>query len=75
MKQAEDFRKAGWKITGKNKVEYLKALCEKAKKNIDGLGITRDNVKEISKYAYQQYQLGRYDETEAEYMTAHRRRK
>lgn len=75
MKQAEDFRKAGWKITGKNKVEYLKSLCEKAKKNIDGLGITRDNVKEISKYAYQQYQLGRYDETEAEYMTAHRRRK
>ena len=75
MKQAEDFRKAGWKITESNRGEYLKELCKKAKKNIDGLGITRDNVNKISQYAYEQYQLGRYDETEAEYMSIHRRQK
>ena len=75
MKQAEDFRKAGWEITKENRGEYLRELCKKAKKNIDDLGITRDNVKEISQYAYEQYQLGRYDETEAEYMLIRRRRK
>ena len=74
MKQAEEFRKAGWEITENNKGEYLKELCKKARKNIDDLGITRDNVEEISQYAYQQYQLGRYDETEAEYMLLHRRK-
>ena len=74
MKQAEEFRKAGWEITKENRGEYLKELCKKAKKNLDALGITQDNVSEISDYAYQQYQLGRYDETEAEYMLIYNRR-
>ena len=74
MKQAEEFRKAGWEITKENRSEYLKELCKKAKKNLDALGITQDNVSEISDYAYQQYQLGRYDETEAEYMLIYNRR-
>ena len=74
MKQAEEFRKAGWEITKENRSEYLKELCKKAKKNLDALGIEQDNVSEISDYAYQQYQLGRYDETEAEYMSIYNRR-
>lgn len=74
MKQAEEFRKVGWEITKENRSEYLKELCKKAKKNLDALGITQDNVSEISDYAYQQYQLGRYDETEAEYMLIYNRR-
>ena len=75
MKQAEDSRKAGWKITESNRGEYLKELCKRAKKNLDGLGITSDNVNKISQYAYEQYQLGRYDETEAEFMSIYRRQK
>lgn len=67
MKQAEEFRKAGWEITKENRGEYLKELCKKAKKNLDALGITQDNVSEISDYAYRMYFDGRYDEVEAEY--------
>lgn len=68
MKQAEDFRKAGWEITKENRREYLKELCKKAKKNIDSYGVTYDNVGEISKYAEKQFIRDRYDEVEAEYM-------
>ena len=74
MKQAEDFRQAGWTITRENRTEYLAQLCEKCKKSIDNLGITSDNVGEISEYAKLMYSKHRYDEVEAEYMTSRRSR-
>ena len=74
LKQAEDFRKTVWIITRENQGEYLTRLCEKCKIHIDKLGITRDNVEEISQYAQQMYFKGRYDEVEAEY-NAMRRKK
>ncbi len=74
MKQAEDFRQAGWTITRENRTEYLAQLCEKCKKRIDKLGITSDNVGEISKYAKFQFNQHRFDEVEAEYMTARRKK-
>lgn len=73
MKQAEDFRQAGWTITRENRGEYLDALCKKCKERIDKLGVTRDNVGEISKYAADMYLGERYDEVEAEFMSLRRR--
>ncbi len=74
MKQAEDFRQSGWTITRENRGEYLDALCKKCKEHIDKLGITRDNVGEISDYAKFQLDQKRFDEVEAEYMTARRKK-
>lgn len=73
MKQAEDFRQAGWTITRENRGEYLDALCKKCKEHIDKLGVTRNNVGEISKYAADMYLVERYDEVEAEFMSLRRR--
>ena len=67
VKQAEDFRQAGWIINRKNREEYLVALCKKCKERIDKLGITRDNVGELSDYAARMYHNRRFDEVEAEY--------
>lgn len=75
MRQAENFRLSGWKITAENRGEYIKALCEKCKKRIDKLGITHSNVGDISKYAEYQFERGRYDEVEAEFMAKRRRTK
>lgn len=72
LKQATDFRKAGWNITRENYAEYLKALIEKCERVIDKAKITRYNVNEISNYAEQQYLRGRYDEVEAELMVKRR---
>ena len=74
MRQAEDFRLSGWKITAKNRGEYIKALCQKCKKKIEKLGVTYDNVGDISKYAVHQFEQGRYDEVEAEFMINRRRK-
>ena len=46
---------------------------QKSKERIDKLGITRDNVGEISKYAADMYLGERYDEVEAEFMSLRRR--
>nr|DAJ71495.1 MAG TPA: minor capsid protein 2 [Caudoviricetes sp.] len=73
MKQAENFREAGWNITRENRGEYLKELCKNAKNNIDNYGVTYDNVGEISEYAKKQFMRGRYDEVEAEYMSIKKR--
>lgn len=73
MKQAEDFRQSGWTITRENRGEYLDALCKKCRERIDKLGITRDNVGEISKYAADMYLGDRFDEVEAEFMSLRRR--
>ncbi len=73
-RQAYDYRSTGREITEENKGEYLRALCSRAKKNLDSLGITSDNVGEISDYATVMYNRGRYDETEAEYMALKRKK-
>lgn len=70
MKQAENFREAGWNITRENYGEYMQELCKKAKKNIDNAGTNEYNVSEISKYATINYRQGRFDEVEAEWMVA-----
>lgn len=75
MRQAENFRMSGWKITAENRGEYIKALCEKCKKRIEKLGITHSNVGDISEYAEYQFDRGRYDEVEAEFMAKRRRKK
>lgn len=71
-KQASDY---GMEIVGDNYTEYMKALMKKAKRHIDKLGITRENVSELSTYAKDCYNVGRYDEVEAEYMAANRKRR
>lgn len=70
VKQASDY---GTKITKDNYAEYMETLVKKAKKNIDKLGITRENVSELSPYAKDCYNVGRYDEVEAEYMAVNRK--
>ena len=74
MKQAEDFRQSGCVITRENRAEYLDALCKKCKGRIDKLGITRDNVRELSQYAADMYLGERFDEVEAEFMSLRRRK-
>lgn len=74
MKQAEDFRKAGWTITRENRGDYLSELCGKCKNHIDKLGIAENNVGEISDYAEKMYLRGRFDEVEAEYNAMKQRR-
>ena len=54
--------------------ESISILCaKKCKERIDKLGITRDNAREISKYAADMYLGERYDEVEAEFMSLRRR--
>lgn len=72
MKQAENFREAGWTITQENCGIYIEELCKRAKKNIDKVGITAYNVNEISDYAHRSFLDGRYDEVEADYMAVRR---
>ena len=74
MKQAENFREAGWNITRENYGEYMQELCKKAKKNIDNAGINEYNVSEISKYAAINYRQGCFDKVEAEWMAAGKER-
>lgn len=49
--------------------EYMPWLQSKCLKNIESLGITEYNVSEISGYALDMFEIGRYDEVEAEYYT------
>ncbi len=74
MRQAENFRLSGRKITAENRGEYIKALCQRCKKNIERLGVTYDNVGDISEYAKSQFLRGRYDEVEAEFMVKRRQK-
>ena len=71
-KQAEDFRRFGWTINRENRGEYLEALCKKCKAHIDKLGLTHDNVGEVSKCAADMYLGERYDEVKAEFMSLKR---
>lgn len=74
MKQAVSFREKGWNITQQNYLKYLKALRSECKIRLDSLGITKDNIGEVSLYADTMYKHGFYDEAEAEYMV-HKRGK
>jgi hypothetical protein len=47
---------------------------KECKKRIDALGINEYNVGKISEYALRMYELRRYDEVEAEYMTLVKRK-
>lgn len=75
LKQAEDYRKSGKTITQENKRQYMIHLCKQCKKRIDKLGINEYNVSEISRYAMNNYMIGRFDEVEADYMMVNRKGK
>lgn len=66
-KQAQEYEKKHDKITSENHSDYLNDLRAECKKKLDTLGITRENVGSISKYASDMYAIGKYDEVEAEY--------
>lgn len=66
-KQAIDFKESGRKITDRQ--QYINKLSKICKKHVDSLGITRENVSQISEYARSSYAQERFDEVEAEYMT------
>ena len=68
-KQAMEYEKKHGKITKENYKEYLAVLKAECKAKIDRLGITEENVSEISKYASDMYFAENYDEVEAEYNT------
>ena len=74
MRQAENFRKKHGEIIRENYGKYIEYSCQKAKNVIDQAGIDRYNVGEISDYAKQMYNRQRYDEVEAEYMVANRKK-
>lgn len=66
-RQAQEYEKKHDKITSENYRDYLNDLRAECKKKLDTLGITRENVGSISKYASDMYSIGKYDEVEAEY--------
>ena len=74
MRQAENFRKKHGEIIRENYGKYIEYSCQKAKNVIDQAEINRYNVGEISDYAKQMYNRQRYDEVEAEYMVANRKK-
>lgn len=72
-KQADNFKGKGWEITESNRKEYIQQLRKDCKRRIDKLGITTDNVGEISEYADRMYDFVYWDEVEAEYYAVHRK--
>lgn len=68
-KQAQEYEKKHGKITSENHRDYLNDLRVECKKKLDMLGITDENVGEISDYAEDMYFAGKYDEVETEYNT------
>lgn len=69
----ENFHWADWQSNNPKTLEsdaaFIDFMCKKCKKKLDKLGITTQNVSEISRYAKAQYALGRYDEVYVEYET------
>lgn len=68
-KQAQEYEKKHGKITSENYHNYIDDLRVECKKKLDTLGITDENVDEISKYAEKMYSHGIFDEVETEYNT------
>ena len=64
--QAEEYRKAKGEITQENRSDYFEFCIKKAEKRLENAGITIYNVNEISEYASVKFEIGRFDETDAE---------
>ena len=76
LKQDYEARYEGWPvITDKNYKDYLKWLRQKCEKRIKKLGITEEKAREISRYAWESFCLGEFDEVEAEYEASRRVKK
>ena len=68
LKQDYEARHEGWPvITDENYSDYLEWLRQKCEKRIKKLGITEENVMDISVYAWRTFQQNRFEEVEAEY--------
>ena len=65
-RQAINYKAKYGSITENNYPSYIEHTKIVAKKFIDSEGIKKDNVGDISAYAYLSYKLSRYDEVEAE---------
>ena len=72
-KQADNFKGKGWIFTDDNRNEYIQQLRKDCKPKVDNLGITDDNVGEISEYAKVSYGKEAWDEVEAEYHAVNRK--
>ena len=73
LKQAYEAHREGWPdITNKNYKDYFKWLQQKCEKRIKKLGITEENMGDISVYAWRAFQQKRFDEVEAEYEATQR---
>lgn len=72
-KQADNFKGKGWTFTDSNRKEYIQQLRKDCKPRIDKLGITADNVGELSEYAELAFKMEAWDEIEAEYYAIHRK--
>lgn len=69
---AENYKSLGNDITSNiNLIEYE---CAKAKSKLDNIGISADNVANISDYAKVMYEKGRFDEVYTEYRTVNKLR-
>lgn len=67
---ADDYRKAHGNITAENyATEYLPYLRARCKKKLDKLQDNGYNIN-VSKYAFDSYSIGKYDETYTEYRVA-----
>lgn len=73
-KQADNFKGKGWIFTDDNRNEYIQQLRKDCKPKVDNLGITGNNVREISNYASSSYASGNWDEVEAEYQAYYYRK-
>ena len=62
-------------ITAETYADYMVMLNERAKELLDSVGITADNVGEISRYAKVRYDDGIFDEAYTEYRVKQRFRK
>lgn len=72
-KQADNFKGKGWTFTDSNRKGYIQQLRKDCKPRIDKLGITADNVGELSEYAELAFKMEAWDEIEAEYYAIHRK--
>lgn len=65
--QADAYKKNGRIISESSYNEYIDEISTMSKNHLNSLGINEENVSELSKYAKDMFELGRFDEVEAEY--------
>ncbi len=65
--QADSYKKNGGTISESSYNKYIDEICKKSKQHLNSLGINEENVSELSQYAKDMFDLGRFDEVEAEY--------